>query len=60
MSTKTYLICMGILVIFALTGSAYVLSQGESWLEVSDRLIRFLPAILIFTVLWVNRKAKIS
>ena len=56
MTTKAYLIWMLILVIMAIMGGVFVHFQGETPQQISERLIKFVPAVFVFTVLWYFRK----
>jgi hypothetical protein len=56
MITRTYVKCMLILLFFAITGSIGVYYQGEDALQIADRLIKFIPAVLMLTFLWLITK----
>lgn len=56
MKTRTYLILMAILAIGAVVGSIAAFHSGESTASVADRLFRFTPVVLLFTLLWKYRK----
>lgn len=52
MNTKLYIILVTTLLIAAIIGSYLAIDQGEDWVSVSERLLKFLPAIFLFTLLW--------
>jgi len=50
--TRTYLILMAILAVGAVVGSIVAFHSGESIASIADRLFRFTPSVLLFTLLW--------
>jgi hypothetical protein len=47
---------MALLAVGAVVGSIAAFHSGESIASVADRLFRFTPAVLLFTLLWKYRK----
>lgn len=58
MSTKLYAVLIGILITGAILGSWLAISEGEDWISVLERLVRFSPAVLVFTFMWKRRRSK--
>lgn len=60
MTTRTYIFVMATLIVCAAIGSYAAYEIGETTIDIIERLLVFIPAVSMFTLLWVKRQRQIS
>ena len=60
MKTNHFILLLFMLIMGGTIGTYFAASQGENWNDIFDRILRIVPAIIVFTILWTKRKNRIS